>query len=90
MVPFAIDQRAWRWRSPGSEITIAACEPQRVEQTPGQECWKFRQPGHLRRDCPLMEVGQVLRVTGAPALSLGPGGTYSIPYRNALVDTGCT
>uniref|UniRef100_A0A669B7F8 Integrase catalytic domain-containing protein n=1 Tax=Oreochromis niloticus TaxID=8128 RepID=A0A669B7F8_ORENI len=77
-------------------MSSAAPEPRRAAQTPGQECWKCGQLGHLRRDCPLMEVGQVFRVASAPATSSSPGGTYSIPVRtrggirHALVDTGCT
>uniref|UniRef100_A0A669EMK6 CCHC-type domain-containing protein n=1 Tax=Oreochromis niloticus TaxID=8128 RepID=A0A669EMK6_ORENI len=81
--------------SQGSEMSSAAPEPWRAAQTPGQECWKCGQPEYLKRDCPLMEVGQVFRVASAPAPSPGPGGTYSIPVRtrgairHALVDTGC-
>ena len=46
-------------------------------------------------ECPLMEVGQVIRVVGPPAPSPGPGGTYSVPVRiqgvthQAMVDSGC-
>ncbi|KAM9751742.1 uncharacterized protein ACNS7B_008488 [Menidia menidia] len=38
-------------------------------------------PGHFRRECPLMEVGQLIRVVGPPAPSPGPRGTYSVPRR---------
>ena len=69
--------------------------PQTGTQTAGEACWRCGRPGHLRRDCPLMEVGQVVRVTGAPALPHGPGEAYRIPVRiqrgtyQALLDSGC-
>lgn len=45
----------------------AALEPRGAAQTPGPECWKCGWPGHLRRECLLMEVRQVFLVTGTPA-----------------------
>ncbi|XP_077950121.1 uncharacterized protein LOC144389435 [Gasterosteus aculeatus] len=54
----------------------ALSNPQRGSQAPGQECWRCGQLGHLRRECPLMEVGQVIRVAGVPAPSPGLGATY--------------
>ena len=80
----------------GPAPTIAAPEPQGASQMPGQVCWKCGRPGHTRRDCPLMEIGQVVRVAGAPISSHDPGETYHVPVRikggvhQALVDSGCT
>lgn len=48
----------------------------------------------LLSGCPLMEVGQVIRVAGPPTPSPGPGGTYSVPVRiqrgiHQAMDLGC-
>ncbi|KAK0148589.1 Neurotrophin receptor-interacting factor [Merluccius polli] len=81
--------------SQGPAATGAAFDPQRAPQAAGQECWRCGQLGHFRGECPLMEVGQVIRVVGPPAPSPGPGGTYSVPVRiqggthQATVDSGC-
>ncbi|XP_077950197.1 uncharacterized protein LOC144389443 [Gasterosteus aculeatus] len=64
---------------PTAERSGALPDPQGGSQTPGQECWRCGQPGHLRRECPLMEVGQVIRVAGVPTPSPGPGATYRVP-----------
>ena len=64
-------------------------------QTAREGCWRCGRPGHHRRDCPMMEVGQVVRVTGAPIPPYGPGEAYRIPVRiqrgtyQALLDSGC-
>lgn len=49
----------------------------------------------IHTERPLMEVGQVFRVTGLPAPSPGLGVTYNVPVRHqravhqAMVDSGC-
>ncbi|XP_064175955.1 uncharacterized protein LOC135246428, partial [Anguilla rostrata] len=68
---------------PGS--VAAGYDPQRAPQTPGPGCWQCGQPGHLRRECPLMEVGQVVRVVGPPTSAPDPDGAYCIP---ALIGQG--
>ncbi|XP_062418714.1 uncharacterized protein LOC134130607 [Pungitius pungitius] len=67
------------WDPPTAASPGTLPDPPGGSQTPGQECWKCGQPGHLRRECPLMEVGQVIRVAGAPSPSPGPGATYRVP-----------
>ncbi|XP_064189961.1 uncharacterized protein LOC135253984 [Anguilla rostrata] len=65
--------------SPAPGSVAAGCDPQRAPQTPGPGCWRCGQPGHLRRECPLMEVGQVVRVVGPPTSAPDPDGAYCIP-----------
>ena len=69
--------------------------PRGAPQTPGLDCWRCGQPSHFRRECPLMEVGQLVRVAGPPVASPDLEGTYRIPVciqggtHQALMDTGC-
>ncbi|XP_064177503.1 uncharacterized protein LOC135247687 isoform X1 [Anguilla rostrata] len=78
--------------APGSVAT--GFDPQRAPQTPRPGCWRCGQPGHLRRECPLMEMGQVVRVVGPPTSAPDPDGAYCIPVRiqgiehQALLDSG--
>lgn len=51
----------------GPQAISTAPEPWRAAQTPKQECWNCGWPGLLRRECLLMEVGQVFCVAGALA-----------------------
>ncbi|XP_034446667.1 uncharacterized protein LOC117764737 [Hippoglossus hippoglossus] len=59
--------------------TSTAPNPQETPRMPGQECWRCGQLGHFREACPLMEVGQVIRVAGPATPSPGAGATYRIP-----------
>lgn len=48
---------------------------------------------HFSRECPLIDVGKVVRVAGPPAPSSSVGGTYSVLVRIhhlAMLDSGCT
>ena len=82
----------WFSQTPGS-MTVRP-KPQGVPQTSGPECWRCGQLGHWRRECPLMEVGQVVQVVGPPTSAHGSGGAYCIPVRLqgsehlALLDSG--
>ncbi|KAM7401464.1 hypothetical protein PAMA_005593 [Pampus argenteus] len=53
----------------------AAPSPRKVPRAAGQECWRCRRPGHFRRECPVREVGQVIRVAGPSAPFPSPGRT---------------
>ncbi|XP_064175108.1 putative SCAN domain-containing protein SCAND2P [Anguilla rostrata] len=51
----------------------------RAPQALGPGCWRCGQPGHLHRDCLIMEVGQLVRVVGPPTSAPDPEGAYCIP-----------
>ncbi|XP_064175891.1 uncharacterized protein LOC135246326 [Anguilla rostrata] len=80
--------------SPGPGSVAGGSGLQRAPQTLGPGCWRCGQPGHLRRDCPLMEVGQVVWVVGPPTSAPDQEGAYCIPVRvqgsehRALLDSG--
>ncbi|KAK0142845.1 SCAN domain-containing protein 3 [Merluccius polli] len=88
-----------RWRGgPSQEQTHESPSPpfpQAGDQTAREGCWRCGRPGHIRRDCPMMDVGQVVRVAGPPTPPYGPGEAYRIPVRiqrgtyQALLDSGC-
>ncbi|XP_035285217.1 uncharacterized protein LOC118233567 [Anguilla anguilla] len=65
--------------SPGPGSVAGGSGSQRAPQTLGPGCWRCGQLGHLRRDCPLMEVGQVVRVVGPPTSAPDQEGAYCIP-----------
>nr|XP_061838655.1 zinc finger protein 75D-like isoform X3 [Nerophis lumbriciformis] len=51
----------------GTDAAGRGLPSQMAPQTSGPVCWRCGRPGHVRRECSLMEVGQVLRVVGPPA-----------------------
>ncbi|XP_061838526.1 zinc finger protein 213-like isoform X2 [Nerophis lumbriciformis] len=63
----------------GTGVAERGLPPQTAPRTPGPVCWGCGQPGHVRRDCSLMEVGQVMRVVGPPAPAPDPGEMYCVP-----------
>ncbi|XP_051509646.1 uncharacterized protein LOC127415117 [Myxocyprinus asiaticus] len=62
---------------------------------PGPACWRCGDPSHFRDQCPLMELGMVVRVSDLPQAAPDQAGAYRIPVsvkggtHQALVDTGC-
>ncbi|XP_051571299.1 uncharacterized protein LOC127450889 [Myxocyprinus asiaticus] len=84
-----------------SASTVPCRSPPQVEvsagagMAPGPVCWSCRDPGHFRDQCPVMELGKVVRITDIPQAAPDWAGVYRIPVsvkggtRQALVDTGC-
>ncbi|XP_051500808.1 uncharacterized protein LOC127409893 [Myxocyprinus asiaticus] len=64
-------------------------------EAPGPACWRCGDPSHFRDQCPLMELGTVLRVSDLPQAAPDRARAYRIPVsvkggtHQALVDTGC-
>ncbi len=67
----------------------------RVAGKPGPACWRCGDPGHFIDQCPVMEVGTLVRVPDAPQAAPDQAGGYQIPVSMrggtywALVDSGC-
>ncbi len=62
---------------------------------PGPACWRCGDPGHFQDQCPMMEVGLLVRVPDSPEAAPDQAGQYQIPVSikggtyQALVDSGC-
>ncbi|XP_051995552.1 uncharacterized protein LOC127653080 [Xyrauchen texanus] len=46
---------------------------------PGPVCWRCGDPDHFRDQCPLMEIGAVVRVSDVPQAAPDRAGAYRIP-----------
>ncbi|XP_067296075.1 uncharacterized protein [Pseudorasbora parva] len=51
----------------------------RAAVRPGPACWRCGDPGHFIDQCPIMEVGALVRVPDAPQAALDQAGLYLIP-----------
>lgn len=69
--------------SPSQSLIAAELDStsQRAAQMSEQVCWRCGQPSHLCLECPLMEIGQVVRVASTPVSSPCLGGTNRVPVR---------
>ncbi len=62
---------------------------------PGPACWRCGDPRHFQDQCPMMEVGLLVRVPDSPGAAPDQAGQYQIPVSikggtyQALVDSGC-
>nr|XP_043896844.1 uncharacterized protein LOC122778812 [Solea senegalensis] len=79
------DPEPGRGRSPPVALQRMTAE----DCGPGQVCWRCGQPGHIRAECPLMEVGQVVRVAGPPAPfpQFGRNVPYTVVRRRCRIPT---
>ncbi|XP_061883609.1 uncharacterized protein LOC133634961 [Entelurus aequoreus] len=66
-------------REQGTGAAEKGLPSQMAPQTPGPVCWRCGRPGHVRRECSVMEVGQVMRVVGPPAPAPDRGGDVLCP-----------
>ena len=75
---------SWKGHLSPGPCTLVCLTPLAVlppEHQTGPECWRCGQLGHWHRECPLMEVGQVVQVVGLPTSAHGSEGVYRIPVR---------
>ncbi len=93
------------WRGGGAEPTtspqyslrqsIAHPSAAGAAVRPGPACWRCGDPGHFQDQCPMMEVGLLVRVPDSPGAAPDQAGQYQIPVSikggtyQALVDSGC-
>lgn len=86
-LPWQSSHCSYRTLTPFSQICLTrSCQrwPTAGHTNAKAEVLEMRVTGHMRRECPLMEVGQVFHVIGVPRV------TYSVRVScQALVDSGC-
>ncbi|XP_051576442.1 uncharacterized protein LOC127453784 [Myxocyprinus asiaticus] len=74
-----VEVRAWSSTRLGREKAVREAAATDVGMRIGPVCWSCGELGHVHEQCPVMEVGTVIRVPNTPQATPDRAGMYQIP-----------